>query len=69
MTVLGEQDFDSDGEDRITQPGTIGLITGVANERDNGDPGYCYDLEFENGMWLTKDDNELDDPARYRVVN
>lgn len=68
ITVLGEQDFDSEGEDRITPPGSVGRITGIGKERDNGDPGFCYDLEFENGMWLTKDDNELDNPAHYRIV-
>jgi hypothetical protein len=68
VTLEGETDLDNEGEEIITPPGSIGRITGVANERDNGDPGYCYDLEFDNGSWFTRDDFEIDDATRYRVV-
>ena len=68
ITLCGEVDQDSKDEDRETAPGSVGRITGVANERENGDPGFCYDLEFENGAWFTRDDFELDDVTRYRVV-
>jgi hypothetical protein len=69
VTVRGEIDHDHDGEERITPPGTIGRITGIAHERENGDPGYCYDLEYANGTWITRDDFELDDPTAYRVLD
>ena len=68
VTLQGESDFDNEGEDRITPPGSVGRITGIAKERDNGDPGFCYDLEFDDGSWFTRDDFELDDATRYRVV-
>ena len=68
ITVRGEIDEDSDEEQRITAPGTVGTITGYAKERENGDAGFCYDIEFPNGAWVTRDDNEVDDPARYRLA-
>lgn len=68
VTLQGELDHDSDDEERVTPPGTVGSITGIANERENGDEGYCYDLEFPNGAWFTRDDFELDDASRYRVL-
>lgn len=68
VTLLGETDFDHEGEERLTPPGSVGRITGIANERDNGDPGFCYDLEFDDGTWITRDDFELDDSTRYRVL-
>ena len=61
-------DLDADEEERVTPAGSVGRITGIAKERDNGDEGFCYDLEFDNGMWLTIDDDELDDPTRFRVM-
>ena len=61
-------DFDADDEERVTPTGSIGRITGIGTERDNGDEGFCYDLEFDNKVWLTVDDNELDDLARFRLV-
>ncbi|MBA3699109.1 MAG: hypothetical protein H0W78_09660 [Planctomycetes bacterium] len=68
VTLQGETEFDNEGEERVTSPGSVGRITGIANERDNGDPGFCYDLEFDDGQWVTRDDFELDDSTRYRVV-
>jgi hypothetical protein len=68
VTLQGETDFDNEGEERVTPPGSVGRITGIANERDNGDPGFCYDLEFDDGSWFTRDDFELDDATRYRVL-
>lgn len=68
VTLLGESDYDNDGDERSTPPGSIGRITGVANERDNGDPGFCYDLEFDDGLWVTRDDDEIDNPTRYKIV-
>jgi hypothetical protein len=68
ITLLGEVDHDSDGDERSTSPGSVGRITGIANERDNGDPGYCYDVEFDDGAWFTRDDDEIDDAKRYRVI-
>jgi hypothetical protein len=68
ITLMGESDYDNDGEERITQPDSIGIITGVAKERDNGDPGFCYDIEFDNGLWITRDDDELDNAERYQIV-
>lgn len=68
VTLQGETDQDHRNDERITAPGAIGRITGVANERENGDPGFCYDLEFDNGAWFTRDDFELDDPTRYRLA-
>lgn len=61
-------DFDADDEERVTPAGSVGRITGIANERDSGEAGYCYDLEFDNGAWLTVDDDELDDHTRFKVV-
>ena len=61
-------DLDADDEERVTPVGAVGRITGIAKERDNGDEGFCYDLEFDNGAWLTVDDNELDDITRFRVM-
>ena len=68
ITLLGETELDNEGEEILTAPGSVGRITGIANERDNGDPGFCYDVEFDNGVWLTRDDFEVDDTTRYRVV-
>jgi len=68
VTLQGETEFDNEGEERVTPPGGVGRITGIANERDNGDPGFCYDLEFDGGQWVTRDDFELDDATRYRVI-
>ena len=68
VTLLGETELDNEGEELLTAPGSIGRITGIAKERDNGDPGFCYDLEFDNSVWLTRDDFEFDDTTRYRVV-
>ena len=68
ITLLVETELDNEGEEILTAPGSIGRITGIAKERDNGDPGFCYDLEFDNGVWLTRDDFEFDDTTRYRVV-
>jgi hypothetical protein len=68
VTLQGELDHDSEEGERVTEPGAIGRITGIANERENGDPGFCYDLEFDNGAWFTRDDFELDDESRYRVL-
>jgi hypothetical protein len=68
VTIQGELDQDHAGEDRDTPPGAIGKITGIANERENGDEGYCYDIEFDNGAWFTRDDFEIDDHSRYRVL-
>ena len=68
ITLQGEVDQDSRDEERITPPGSIGRITGIANERENGDAGFCYDLEFDNGAWFTRDDFEFDDPTRYRIL-
>lgn len=61
-------DLDADDEERVTPAGAIGRITGIANERDNGDEGFCYDLEFDTGAWLTVDDDELDDLTRFKVI-
>ena len=61
-------DLDADDEERVTPAGAVGRITGIAKERDNGDEGFCYDLEFDNGAWLTVDDDELDDIARFKVM-
>ncbi len=68
--VLVEQitDLDADEEDRVTPVGAVGRITGIGNERDRGDPGFCYDLEFDNGAWLTVDDDELDDLTRFKLL-
>jgi len=68
VTIQGELDYDANDEERETKPGAIGKITGVANERENGDPGCCYDIEFDNGAWFTRDDFEIDDATRYRVM-
>lgn len=68
ITVQGELDHDAQDEERVTKPGSVGRITGIANERENGDEGYCYDIEFDNGAWFTRDDFEIDDATRYRVV-
>ena len=61
-------DLDNDEEERVTPAGAVGRITGIAKERDNGDAGFCYDLEFDNGVWLTVDDDELDDLDRFKVL-
>ena len=61
-------DLDADDEERVTPAGAVGRITGIGKERDNGDAGFCYDLEFDNGAWLTVDDDELDDITRFRVM-
>ena len=66
--VVAIIDLDNEDEERVTAAGSIGRITGIANERDNGDEGFCYDLEFDSGAWLTVDDNEIDDSKRFRVV-
>ena len=66
--VTAYSDLDADDEERVTPAGSIGRITGIAKERDNGDEGFCYDLEFDNRVWMTVDDNELDDLARFRVM-
>jgi hypothetical protein len=61
-------DLDADDEERTTPAGSIGRITGIATERNNGDEGFCYDLEFDNGVWLTVDDDELDDISRFKLL-
>ena len=61
-------DFDADDEERTTPAGSVGRITGTATERNNGDAGFCYDLEFDNGVWLTVDDDELDDLSRFKLL-
>lgn len=68
VTVAEIIDQDADDEERITPPDTAGTITGMAKERDNGDPGFCYDVELTNGVWLTVDDDEIDDEERFRVL-
>ncbi len=66
--VIAYDDLDADDEERVTPAGSIGRITGIAKERDNGDEGFCYDLEFDSGVWMTADDNELDDLRRFKVL-
>ena len=61
-------DLDAEDEERVTPAGAVGRITGIGTERDNGDEGFCYDLEFDSGAWLTVDDDELDDITRFRVM-
>jgi hypothetical protein len=68
VTLVEEvSDFDANEVERITPIGAIGMITGRGNERSDGEPGFCYDLEFPNGAWLTVDDCDLDDPSRFTV--
>ena len=68
LAVAKIVDFDNDDEERVTPAGSVGRITGIGKERDNGDPGFCYDLEFDTGAWLTVDDNELDGLQRFKLV-
>jgi hypothetical protein len=41
--VVAYSDLDADDEERVTPSGSVGRITGIAKERDNGDEGFCYD--------------------------
>lgn len=68
VTLQGEVDCNQNDVEVVTPEGAIGRITGIGNERDNGDPGFCYDLEFDNGAWFTRDDFEFDDATRYRIL-
>lgn len=68
ITLLGEVDMDNEDEERVTVPGSVGTISGTANEHDDGSPGYRYDVIFENQAWIILDDHEIDDPKRYRLV-
>lgn len=68
VTLQGEVELNQNDAEVVTQAGAIGRITGIGKERDNGDPGFCYDLEFDNGAWFTRDDFEFDDATRYRVL-
>ena len=68
VTLVEEiSDFDAQEIERITPAGSIGTITGRGNERSDGEAGWCYDLEFSNGAWVTADDHELDDLTRFRL--
>ena len=68
ITLVEEvTDFDAKEEERVTPAGAIGTITGRGSERSDGEPGFCYDLEFANGAWLTVDDCDLDDPTRFAI--
>jgi hypothetical protein len=69
VTLKGEIDQDNNDEERVTPPGAVGRITGMARERDDGSEGFRYDVEFENQAWIILEDREIDDPERYRVLN
>lgn len=68
ITLKGEMDQDGEDNERITPPGSVGKITGVGSERDDGSEGHRYDVEFANQAWIILDDIEIDDPERYRIV-
>lgn len=67
VTVLDLTDLDAEDEERVTTAGSVGRITGVAKEREDGSEGFCYDVEFDNQAWFVLDDLELDDATRFRI--
>jgi hypothetical protein len=67
-TLLGEVDYDFEDQERETPPGAVGRIDGIAKSRQDGSPGFAYDLVFDSTeAWIVVDDCDLDDPARYQV--
>lgn len=68
VTLQGLTDLDAEEEERITPPGAVGLITGVAKEREDGSEGFCYDVEFDHQAWFVFEDLDLDDAQRFQVL-
>lgn len=59
-TLQGECDTDSNGRERQTPKGACGHISGH-NHADH------WDVCFPNGAWVVVTEQELDDPAQYRL--
>lgn len=62
QTLLGEIDTDADGQERITPPGTIGVVT-HHNHADH------WDVSFPNGAWVVLTETEMADPTQYKLEN
>jgi hypothetical protein len=61
VTLLGEEDLDSEGNERFTDPGSIGRIVDLNNND-------VWDLVFDfNGAWVCPTEAELRDSTQYTL--
>lgn len=61
-TLKGELDSDERDGQRVTPPGTVGVVS-AHNHADH------WDVTFPNGAWVVLTEAEMADPSLYTLVD